>query len=367
MAMLFWKQIRGKKPGAIPGKIEISENALNPKINIIEYSKDKFEEKIDVGIAEIESNIFPDTNEVKWIDIQGLGSEDLINKIGDVYNLHPLTLEDIVNLYQRPKIEGFDEYSYVAMKMIRVENDDVIQEQISIVIVKNVIITFQEKYGDSFESIRERIRKYKGYIRRRGADYLLYALIDNITDNYFPVLEKMGNSIEYKEETLMENPSKEELGEIYSFKQNFISFKRDLWHTRELISSLLRDDTKLFNQKTKIFIRDCYDHIVQAIDIVETYKELTTELVNLYLSSQSNKLNEIMKVLTIISTIFIPLSFLAGLYGMNFVNIPELQAQNGYFILLIVMFFIAMFMVLFFVRKGWISLNLFRRKRKKDL
>ena len=154
MAMLFWKQIRGKKPGAIPGKIEVSKDALDPKINIIEYSKDKFEEKIDVGIAEIESNIFPDTNEVKWIDIQGLGSEDLINKIGDVYNLHPLTLEDIVNLYQRPKIEGFDEYSYVAMKMIRVENDDVIQEQISIVIVKNVIITFQEKYGDSFESIR---------------------------------------------------------------------------------------------------------------------------------------------------------------------------------------------------------------------
>jgi magnesium transporter len=363
--MLFWKQIRKKEPGTLPGVMNIDENAQKTKMSIITYSDKKFNEISNAGVEEIEVDPFLNGNEVRWIDIQGLGSEKIVKTVGKIYNLHPLTVEDIINLYQRPKVEKFDEYSYIVMKIIRNENGEIVQEQMSMIMIKNVIITFQEKYGDSFETIRERIRKSRGFIRKKGADYLMYSLIDNIIDNYFPVLEVLGISIENKEEILMENPMREELGDIYSYKQKFLSLKRDLWHIRELISSLLRDDTKLFSSATKIFIRDCYDHIIQEIDIVETYMELTTELMNLYLSSLSNKLNEIMKILTIISTVFIPLSFLTGLYGMNFINIPELKTENGYFILLIIMFFIASSMIFYFIRKGWITFKFLTVKNKK--
>ncbi len=365
--MLEKMKLRKKKrsmPGALPGTLSIDKSMSQPVINVFDYNKELLNEKnVDdleniTWLGEIEGNI------TRWIDIQGFGNEKLLRSIGEIFSIHPLVLEDIVNVPQRPKIDYYEDYVFSIMRMFRLTNDNhIISEQFSVIIGKNYIITFQEKLGDCLDPLRERLRNSKGIIRKMNADYLAYAVMDTIFDNYFPVLELIGEDVEELEDRITSKATDEELKMLHKAKHNLLAFRKELWPSREMIGKLLREETSYIGPDVKIYLRDCYDHVVHIIDIVETYKELSTELMNIYLSSLSNKLNEVMKVLTIISTIFIPLSFIAGVYGMNFEFMPELGYRYSYFILLGIMLTIGVTMLFVFFKIGWLGSKM-KRKNK---
>ena len=281
---------------------------------------------------------------------------DTIEKIGQHYDLHPLVLEDILHTGQRPKFEDIEQYLFVVLMMLRFdkENKSVISEQVSLVLGKNFVISFQENVGDVFEQIRDRIRNSKGRIRKMGSDYLMYALLDAIVDGYFAILENMGETIETLEEELVDDPSKNTLQQIHHLKREMIFLRKSVWPLRELISSLERSESKLIQQSTEAYLRDVYDHTIQVIDTVESFRDMVASMLDLYLSSLSMRMNEVMKVLTIIATIFIPLTFIAGVYGMNFHNMPELSWKYGYPVTLLVMAIISIGMLYYFKRKNWL-------------
>ncbi|UPS91347.1 MULTISPECIES: magnesium/cobalt transporter CorA [unclassified Bizionia] len=298
---------------------------------------------------------FKSTDSITWININGLNHIDEIEKIGAHYNLHPLVLEDIVNTSQRPKIDEYENYIFVSLKMLYYDVDENITiEQVSFVLGKNYVLTFQESEGDVFDTVRERLRAGKGRIRTMGSDYLLYALIDAVVDHYYIVSETMGNKVEDLEDVLFSGNIKEDLSQqVLSLKKELLKVRRSIFPLREIISRILKSDNTLIHKKTIQFYDDVYDHIIQLSDSIDIYREMIWSLMDMYMTTISNKMNEVMKVLTIIATIFIPLTFIAGIYGMNFDNMPELHFENSYFILLGIMFVIFIGMVYYFKRMKW--------------
>jgi len=347
---------RSEKSGLPPGTlVYVGEKKVEKGIiTIFNYDSERYEEKELKSIEEC----FPykDRPNVTWINIDGIHQVGIMEKIANHFGIHSLVMEDILNTGQRPKMDDLEDYVYVVLKMLNYneEDDEIDAEQISIILGQNLVISFQEKERDVFEPIRERIRKNKGRIRKKGADYLAYALLDSVVDNYFTILEKIGERIEFLEEELVENPSTKTLQEIHRLKREMIFLRKSIWPLREVISGLERGESSLIKETTVIYLRDVYDHTIQVIDTVETFKDMLSGILDVYLSSISNKMNEVMKVLTIIATIFIPLTFLAGVYGMNFRYMPELEWRWGYFAVLFLMAVVGIGMVIYVRKKKWL-------------
>jgi magnesium transporter len=324
------------------------------KLSVMGYDEKQFQEK---EVNTVEDGIFKEkTSKVTWLNIDGVHQPEIIEQVGKHFGLHPLVLEDIANTGQRPKMEDFDDYIFVVLRMLRFDEkeNETKTEQISIILGADFVISFQEKEGDVFDPIRERIRNNKGRLRKMGADYLAYALIDAIVDNYFMILEKLGEAIEEVEDKLVTNPTAETLQTIHDLKREMVFLHKSVWPLREVINRLERSESPLINKSTCIYLRDVYDHTIQVMDSVETFRDMLSGMLDIYLSSVSNRMNEVMKVLTVIATIFIPLTFVAGVYGMNFKDMPELGQIWGYPAILALMLTIALVMVMYFRRKKWI-------------
>jgi len=343
---------RGLAPGSL---VHIGEKKTEKiRITVMDYSSDKFEEKEVKNIEE--SFPFKKKPTTTWINIDGLHDIELIEKLGNHFEIHPLVLEDILNTDQRPKIEDFDKYIFFTLKMLYTEEKkkEIHSEQISLILGKNFVISLQESIGDVFDSVRERIRSSKTRIRKRGADYLAYALIDAIVDGYFGILEKIGEKVEIMEEDLISNPTPKTVHEIYNLKREMIYIRKSVWPLREVLNNILREESKIIKDTTHIYLRDLYDHTIQVIDTVETFRDLISGMLDMYMSSVSNKMNEVMKVLTIFAAIFIPLTFIAGVYGMNFQYMPELSLSWAYPAIWIVIILVAVSLLIYFKHKKWI-------------
>jgi magnesium transporter len=346
---------RSKKAGMSPGTlVHIGEKkAEKVRITYLDYNEQSFQEK---QVADIEECFpFKESQTITWINIDGIHDVDIIEKIGKHFDLHPLILEDILNTTQRPKFEDYDNHLFIVLKMLMPAGEkQLIQfEQVSIVVGHKFVLSFQESIGDVFEPIRDRLRNSKGRIRKMDSDYLAYALLDAIVDGCFSVLETIGDTIESMEERLAKEPTEKILRQIHSLKREMIFLRKSIWPLRELISGLQRSESGLIAQSTDVFLRDVYDHTIQVIDTVESFRDIVSGMLDLYLSSISNKMNAVMKVLTIIATIFIPLTFVAGIYGMNFKYMPELEWRWGYAVVWLVMILIAGGMIMYFRKKKW--------------
>jgi magnesium transporter len=354
MPRFIKKQLR--KAGTSPGTlIHIGDQKVDEtRITLIDYDAEFLQEKVLDDIEEA----FPlkDLPTVTWINIDGLHQLDIIEKVGQHFNIHPLVLEDIVNTGQRPKTEEFEDLIFVVLKMLHYnENSEKItSEQFSLVLGPNFLVSFQEIQGDVFKTVRERIRKPKTRIRKAGCDYLAYALIDAIVDNYFLILEKLGENIEAIEEDLLENPSPETLQTLHEMKREMIYLRKQIWPIREIINSLAKSESSLIQEQLHVYFRDVYDHTIQIIDTIESYRDILAGMLDIYLSTLSNRMNEVMKVLTIIATIFIPITFVAGIYGMNFKFMPELEWRWGYATVWAIIVVVAGIMIGFFKKKQWL-------------
>ena len=324
------------------------------KITTINYDEKQFQEKEVETIDEIFP--FSDTSTATWINLDGIYQLDNIEKIGKHFKIHPLVLEDIMNTGQRPKMEDFGDYLFLVLKMLSYdeEENETKIEQVSLILSSKFVISFQESEGDVFDPIRERIRTDRGRIRKMGVDYLAYSLIDAIVDNYFMVLEKIGEKIEDIEEELVKNPTPEVLHTIHRLKRELIFLRKSVWPLREVISRLERWESPLIDKSIDIYLRDVYDHTIQVIDALETFRDMLSGMLDIYLSSVSNRMNEVMKVLTIIATIFIPLTLVAGIYGMNFKYMPELDWFWGYPMVYMIMLAMSAVMLVYFRRKKWL-------------
>lgn len=352
---------RHPKPGASPGTIVVNTQSPKPVIHVIDYSTEEFFEKDIADVADLREYV--DSPSMCWIDVQGFGDESVLRAIGDLVGLHHLALADAVNAPQRPKVETYGRHMLWITQMVMPAGEYSVEtEQFSMVLGPNYLITFQERYGDILNPVRERIRAGKGLIRKSGPDYLAYALIDAVIDGYYPIMEQFGEHLETLEDDIVERPTPELLQRIHRVKREMLAIRRAIWPQRESINQLIRDDSDWVSEAVKTYLRDVYDHCIQIIDVVETYRELTSGLMDVYLSSIANRQNEVMKVLTIVSTIFIPLTFMAGIYGMNFEFLPELRFHYAYPILWLVMVLISGGMIYFFRRKGWIG----RQTRRDD-
>jgi len=295
-----------------------------------------------------------DARGVTWIDVTGLHDVELVAALGRHFGLHPLALEDVVNTGQRPKVEDYEGYLFLILRHFHDQEGELLPEQISLFAMPGVVLTFQEVPGDAFEPVRERLRRGSGRVRSRGSDYLTYALIDALVDRFFPLLEDLGERIEDLEEELIHDPSSHSLDHIYRLRRDLLQLRRTSWPKRELINSLHRGDSHLVSDETRLFLRDCYDHAVEVMEIIETYRELAAGMLDVYLSSVSQRMNEVMKVLTIMATLFIPLTFIAGVYGMNFKYMPELAWRWGYPASLGLMAVVAIGLLYYFRRKDWL-------------
>jgi magnesium transporter len=347
---------RSRKAGLPPGTlVHVGERKIESvRITVIDYDEQNFQEK---QMAKIEECFpFKATRTVSWINIDGIHDVELIEKLGRQFELHPLILEDIVNTGQRPKFDDFESYVFTVLKMLSYDEkqQSVQSEQVSMVLGPNYVISFQEREGDVFEQIRDRIRTAKGRIRKMGADYLMHALLDAVVDGYFGILEKLGEKIESLEEELVTGPMEKTLQEIHRLKREMISLRRSVWPLRETISGLEKSESPLIDKSTDIYLRDVYDHTVQVIDAIESYRDMVSGMLDIYLSSLSNRMNAVMKVLTVIATIFIPLTFVAGIYGMNFKYMPELEWHWGYPMVWGIMIVIMGGMLIYFKRKNWL-------------
>ena len=347
--------LRSEKSGLPPGTlVHIGEEfGKATLVTIIDYNQEQFQETV---VNNIEDTFpFRDTQTVSWINIDGLLDVAAIEKIGNHFGLHPLIQEDIVNTQQRPKTEDFGDYIFIILRMLSYDEPlgAVKNEQVSLILGKNFVLSFQEDVGDVWDNLRDRIRKNKGQVRKEGADYLAYSLMDAIVDNYFIILEKAGEDIEGIEEKLLLAPTRATLPAIYGLKREMLVLRKGVWPLREVVNALGHGENPLVKASTKIYLRDIYDHTIQVIDTIENYRDMISTLVDVYLSSVSNRLNEIMKVLTILSSIFIPLTFIVGVYGMNFQHMPELKMTWTYPALLAFMLVVALMMVGYFKRKKW--------------
>ncbi|KPL19608.1 MAG: magnesium transporter [candidate division Zixibacteria bacterium SM23_81] len=344
------------KAGLPPGSlVHIGKRKVEKtRITLMDYDERQFQEKEAKTIEECFP--FKDTPTVTWVNIDGVHDVDIVEKIGRHFGIHPLVLEDIVNTRQRPKMEDFEDYIFIVLKMITYDEktSEMYSEQVSMILGKNFVISFQERQGDVFDPIRDRIRNSKGRIRKAGSDYLAYTLLDAIVDGYFFVLENLGERIEILEDEVIENPTSETLQVINSLKREMILLRRSVWPLREVIGALDRSGSSLIHESTGTYLRDVYDHTIQVADTIESFRDMITGTRDTYLSSLSNRMNEVMKVLTIIATIFIPVTFIAGIYGMNFEFMPELGWRWSYFIVWGVMVAVAVTMIAYFRRKTWL-------------
>ncbi len=345
-----------KSAGLPPGTlIHIGEKKLEaPRITVIDYDEQSFQEK---QVKEIEECFeFKTSPTVTWINIDGIHDINTIEKIGSRYDLHPLTLEDILTAGQRPKFEDLEKYLFIVLNMLSFSDEkrQIQAEQVSIILGPNFVISFQESVGDVFEPIRDRIRNAKGRIRKMGCDYLMYSLIDAVVDNYFVILEKSGEKIESLEEELVSSANEQVLKRIYRLKREMIFVRKSVWPLRELIGGIERSESGLIADSTSVYLRDLYDHTIQVIDTVESFRDMVAGMLDIYLSALSNRMNAVMKVLTIIATIFIPLTFITGVYGMNFKYMPELEWKWGYLAVWLVMITVVAVMLIYFKRKKWL-------------
>lgn len=352
-------------PGASPGTMIIDSTSPLPVIRVISYSADTFEEKVLQSPEELPAYLA--RNAVTWIDVQGFGDENVIRRLGEIFELHPLALSDIVNTPQRPKVEEYEKNLFIISRMIHQNSSVHIHvEQVSFFVGTNYLLSFVESGGENFEPVRERIRKGKGNIRKMGVDYLGYAIFDVLIDGFYPVLETLGEALEKLEEEVILKPDTRSIVRIHRIKRDLLTIRRAIWPQRESINELLREAGNYMTEKTQLYLRDCYDHVVQIMDVVETYRDVASSLQDVYLSSVSNRMNEVMKVLTVIGTIFLPLTFFAGVYGMNFKYFPELEWRYGYFIFWLLMIFVAVFMIFYFRKLGWLSSFSTGKKKRKS-
>lgn len=350
-------------PGTAPATLTAPESA-DPKATVIEYIEYDKETERARRVKQIE-DVFHcrENNMVSWINIEGLGDVPLFRKLGEHFKLHPLALEDVFNTSQRPKVEDYQGNLFIVLQMVYADEKTqaVCSEQVSLFLGKENVISIQEEATqDVFEPVRQRILAGNPNLRAQGPDYLAYALIDAVVDHYFPLLEDIGEDLEELEDDLLTMPSKECLQRLHTLKRTMIMLRRAVWPQREMLSALMRDQTGLIKDTTKPYLRDCYDHLVQIMDIIENYREMSASLMDIYLSAISIRTNDIMRVLTVITSIFIPLTFIAGVYGMNFdkdagpLSMPELKSPYGYIICMSLMALIAIGQLLFFWRKGWL-------------
>jgi magnesium transporter len=352
----FPRLTRRTAPGTAPGSLIPDPQAHSPTIDYLRFDAHQLTEERDCSAAKLPPI---SADEVLWIDVVGLGDAALIQAMGNRYGLHQLALEDVLNVHQRPKVEDYQDHLYIVLRMAT-PSTGADTEQVSIFLSKGLVITFQERIGDCFDPIRQRIRQAKGRIRGMGPDYLVYALIDAIVDGYFPVIDAAGEALAALEDDVIIDPKPMHIERLHGLKRDLLSIRRAVWPTRDMLSALLRGDLPFLADATHIYLRDAHDHTVQLIDIVETYREIASGMVDAYLSSQSTKLNEVMKFLTIMSTVFLPLTFVVGLYGMNFDraspwNMPELGWRLGYPFALLIMAGAAAGLLYVFWRKGWLG------------
>ncbi|MFA7199175.1 MAG: magnesium/cobalt transporter CorA [Methanoculleus sp.] len=320
-------------------------------VTVIEYDGSRFNEQACTRPGDLRALILRPT--VTWIDVDGVHDTGVIQEIGEAVGIHPLTLEDIANTLQRPKIEDYGNYLYVAVRMLSPDGEFQ-SEQVSLVLGKDYVVSFQKQPGDLFERVRERLRAGTGRLRSKGADYLFYSLLDAIVDGYFAVIEEFGERIEAVEDAVVAEPDRKTLQAIYVLKRSLLALRRSVWPLRDVVAQLERGESLLIHEPTRAYFRDVYDHTIEVAETVETYQEVMTGTLDVYLSSQSNRMNEIMKVLTVIATIFIPLTFIAGAYGMNFVHMPGIEHPLGYPAALVSMAVVAVLMLLYFRKKEWI-------------
>ncbi len=347
---------RSSKQGLPPGSlVYVGDKPQDGvRITVIDYDEASFEEKTFTEVSQC--FVFRDKPSVKWINIESVHVPEVLEKLGECYGFHPLVLEDIMNTDQRPKVEDFGDYVYVVLKMLMQDarTGNLETEQVSIIFGPNYVISFQEGMeGDVFGPLRERLRSGKGRIRKMGADYLAYSLMDAMVDKYFSVLEAVGDRIEALEQDLLEKPDNQSLATLHAIKREMLYLRKIAWPLREVISNLQKSESRLIDDRTRIYFRDVYDHVIQIIDTIETFRDMLSGLLDVYLSSISNRMNEVMKVLTVIATIFIPLTFIAGVYGMNFKYMPELEWHWGYPIFWAVMLGIGGGMLYYFRRRKW--------------
>ena len=350
------KKRMSSKTGFAPGTlVHIGEQRVDRvRIQVINFDGDTIDEKTTETLPEALRHC--DDHRTTWLNIDGLHDTELIARLGDHFHIHPLTLEDILNTGQRAKCEEFDSYLYIVLKMFRNDpaGDEVLHEQISLIITERVLISFQESQGDVFEPVRQRLRANRGRIRKSGCDYLAYTLMDAIVDHYFTILEYIGGHIEDIEEEILEEPRPHVIERLHDQKRNIIYLRKQIWPLREVVNSMTRGENPLIQSSTTLFLRDVHDHTIQVIDTIESYRDLMAGLLDLYLTMISNRMNEVMKVLTIIATIFIPITFIAGVYGMNFKNMPELEWSWGYGMVWGIMVVMALIMLIYFRRKKWL-------------
>lgn len=344
-----------RKAGMPPGSlIHIGERKTHsPQITVFTYNATAFTENQPSSLPK--ALALCKTGRCCWLNLDGLHQTELLDGLGQDFAIHALTLEDVLNTNQRPKLEIFDRYLFVVLRMVTLDADQHLQtEQISLILAAHCLLSFQEHPGDVFEPVRQRLRSGAGRLRQTGSDYLAYALIDALVDNYFAVLEVLGEKLENLEDEVITDPSPASLQRIHAVKRDLIYLRKQVWPMRELMNGLLKGDSALIEAETRVFLRDVYDHTIQIMDTIESYRDLAAGILDLYLSGSSQRLNEIMKVLTMIATVFIPLTFVAGIYGMNFSYMPELEWRWGYFGILGLMLFIALLLLLFFKRKRWL-------------
>lgn len=359
-------KIRHPIPGEAPGALRLRKDSprIPPVISLIEYDRDNLEERKVTDRQELLAHL--DNNRVTWINIDGLGEIEILKMLGERFHLHPLALEDVLATSQRPKVELYDDYLFIVAQMIYLDDEEQMSgEQVSMFLGKNFLITLQEDPSyDVFEPVRVRIRAANGFIRKAGADYLAYALLDAIVDHFYPILDHIGSAIEEIEDEQIEKPMQQSVRGLHEYKRMLTQMRRCVWPTRDVINSLLHDESGLVKKATRVFLRDAYDHIVQVMDLVESYRDVLSGLMEIYLSTVSMRTNEIMRVLTVISSTFIPLTFIAGIYGMNFVpeyngrklpwNMPELHQPLGYVGCLLFMLLIAVCQLLYFKKRRWL-------------
>ena len=353
------KRRRRPPPGTAPGTLVADPSAPKPTVQVVTYGPDRCVEQSLRDIADVRECL--DRWPVTWINVDGLGDVQMVARLADILGLHRLAVEDTVNTHQRTKVEHYPHHLFLVLHMAAYESG-LETEQLSLFLGRNFVVTFQEgRPGDPFHPIRERLRQAVGHVRQSGADHLAYCLIDAVIDGYFPVLETIGERLDAFEDEILARPSRGVASRVHQLKRDLMTLRRMIWPLRETMNSLLRDPSPLVTDETRLYLRDCYDHTVRVIDFIEAYRELGSDLMDLYLSSMGQRMNEVMKVLTIIATIFIPLTFITSIYGMNFQpdrspwNMPELTWYFGYPFALGLMAVLAVGMLLYFRRKGWLG------------
>lgn len=359
----------GYVPGESPGLIHIPDDALNPIVTVYSFSKDFLEETPVKDFDELKELLKNQPDDaICWINVKGLKDAQFLKEIADHYQINSLEIEDVLHSLQRPKLEEYDNHLFIISRMLYLNGDNcLINEQHATFVFDNTVLTFQESYVECLEPVKARLRNGKGNIRVSGSIYLAYAILDNLLDNYFPILENLSDRLELIEDELYKRPEKALMFRLQEIKRDLIVSRRAVWPERDKLNDMIRSESPFLTNQAKTYLKDSYDHCIQLMDMVESYKEIAWSLMDLYLSTVSNKMNEIMKVLTVISSIFIPLTFIVGVYGMNFVrdhpetgetmwlNMPELYSPYGYVAVMAFMFLIAVIQIIIFWKKGWLK------------